>query len=213
MNSFIYDVGTKIYFGENATDNLSVELKNYSKRVLLCYGGGSIKKSGLYDRIMTQAEKAGCEVFELSGIEPNPRIDSVREGAKICKEQNIGFIAMKPLAGGAIEDGSIAVRYICANPNVTVVIPGMYDLKEIDQNLAAAENTAPLTEEEQAKIDGLPKSLGEALDALEWDHEYLTRGGVFPERLIQIWLKKKRAELEELNRIPTPAEFKMYYDL
>ena len=74
-------------------------------------------------------------------------------------------------------------------------------------------NLYDLSEEEQAKIDGLPKSLGEALDALEWDHEYLTRGGVFPERLIQIWLKKKRAELDELNRIPTPAEFKMYYDL
>jgi glutamine synthetase len=74
-------------------------------------------------------------------------------------------------------------------------------------------NLYDLSEEEQAKIDGLPKSLGEALDALEWDHEYLTRGGVFPERLIQIWLKKKRAELEELNRIPTPAEFKLYYDL
>lgn len=78
---------------------------------------------------------------------------------KKCKEQNVGFIAMKPLAGGAIEDGSIAVRYICSNPNVTVVIPGMYDLKEIDQNLAAAENTAPLTEEEHAKIAEVKKQL------------------------------------------------------
>lgn len=76
-----------------------------------------------------------------------------------CKEQNIGFIAMKPLAGGAIEDGSVAVRYICSNPNVTVVIPGMYDLKEIDQNFAAADNTAPLTEEELAKIAEVKKQL------------------------------------------------------
>lgn len=76
-----------------------------------------------------------------------------------CKEQNVGFIAMKPLAGGAIEDGSIAVRYICSNPNVTVVIPGMYDLKEIDQNLAAAENEAPLTEEELEKIAEVKKQL------------------------------------------------------
>ena len=76
-----------------------------------------------------------------------------------CKEQNVGFIAMKPLAGGAIEDGSIAVRYICSNPNVTVVIPGMYDLKEIEQNLAAAENEAPLTEEELAKIAEVKKQL------------------------------------------------------
>ena len=76
-----------------------------------------------------------------------------------CKEQNIGFIAMKPLAGGAIEDGSIAVRYICSNPNVTAVIPGMYDLKEIDQNFEAASNEAPLTEEEQAKIAEVKKQL------------------------------------------------------
>ena len=76
-----------------------------------------------------------------------------------CKEQNVGFIAMKPLAGGAIEDGAIAVRCICSNPNVTVVIPGMYDLKEIDQNLAAAENTVPLTEEELGKIAEVKKQL------------------------------------------------------
>lgn len=76
-----------------------------------------------------------------------------------CKEQNVGFIAMKPLAGGAIEDGSVAVRYICSNPNVTVVIPGMYDLKEIEQNFAAADNTAPLTEEELAKIAEVKKQL------------------------------------------------------
>ena len=73
--------------------------------------------------------------------------------------------------------------------------------------------TAPLTEEEKKKIKGLPKSLGEALDALEADHEYLTAGGVFPERLIEIWLERKRKELLEMEQIPNPAEFKMYYDL
>lgn len=78
---------------------------------------------------------------------------------KKCSELNIGFIAMKPLAGGAIEDGSVALRYICSNPNVTVVIPGMYDLKEIDQNLAAAENESPLTEEELTKIAEVRKQL------------------------------------------------------
>ena len=79
---------------------------------------------------------------------------------KKCKELNVGFIAMKPLAGGAIEDGNLAIRYICANPDVTVVIPGMYDLKEIDQNLAAAENEAPLTEEELAKMQEVKNLLG-----------------------------------------------------
>lgn len=79
---------------------------------------------------------------------------------KKCKEQNIGFIAMKPLAGGAIEDGTLAVRYICSNPNVTVVIPGMYDLKEIDQNMAAAEDETPLTEEEHEKMQEIKNQLG-----------------------------------------------------
>lgn len=59
----------------------------------------------------------------------------------------------------------------------------------------------------------MPKSLEEALDALEKDHAYLTEGGVFPERLIEIWLKRKRAESLEISQIPHPAEFEKYYDL
>ncbi len=74
-------------------------------------------------------------------------------------------------------------------------------------------NLYTLSEEEQKKIKGLPKSLGEALDALEADHDYLTKGGVFPQRLIDIWVARKRGELKKLEQIPNPAEFKMYYDL
>ncbi len=77
-----------------------------------------------------------------------------------CTEQNVGFIVMKPLAGGAIEDGTLAMRYVCANPNVTVAIPGMYDLKEIEQNMAAVEDESPLTEAELAKIEQIKKELG-----------------------------------------------------
>lgn len=74
-------------------------------------------------------------------------------------------------------------------------------------------NLYTLSEEEKQKVKGLPKSLGEALDALEADHEYLTRGGVFSERLIAIWLQRKRDEVKELDQIPTPAEFQKYFDL
>ncbi|MCE5236589.1 MAG: type I glutamate--ammonia ligase, partial [Eubacteriales bacterium] len=74
-------------------------------------------------------------------------------------------------------------------------------------------NLFDLPEAEKAKIGGLPKTLDEALDALERDHEYLTRGGVFPERLIGLWIEKKRAEAAELARIPNPAEYVKYYDL
>ena len=74
-------------------------------------------------------------------------------------------------------------------------------------------NLYTLSEEEQKRIKGLPKSLDEALDALEADHDYLTKGGVFPQRLIDVWVERKRAELKKMEQIPNPAEFKMYYDL
>ena len=74
-------------------------------------------------------------------------------------------------------------------------------------------NLFNLSDEDKKRIQGLPKSLDEALDALEQDHDYLTAGGVFPEELIQNWLKLKRAEAEEVSRIPTPAEFQRYYTL
>ena len=77
-----------------------------------------------------------------------------------CKERSIGFIVMKPLAGGAIDDADLALRFCFANPDVSVVIPGMYDLKEIEMNLNAAENTAPLSEDELNKMEQVRKQLG-----------------------------------------------------
>ena len=75
-------------------------------------------------------------------------------------QKNIGFICMKPLAGGAIEDATLALRYICSNPNVTVVIPGMADPKELSQNLAAVSDTSELTPEEKAGFLKIRSQLG-----------------------------------------------------
>ena len=75
-------------------------------------------------------------------------------------EKNIGFICMKPLAGGAIEDATLALRYICANPNITVVIPGMAEPKELKQNLAAVSDTSELTAEETAGFQKIRSRLG-----------------------------------------------------
>jgi predicted aldo/keto reductase-like oxidoreductase len=77
-----------------------------------------------------------------------------------CAEQNVGFIAMKPLAGGALEDAKLAMRFICANPDVTVVIPGMYSPAEVTENVAAAEDTTPLTDAEQEKLRTIRNELG-----------------------------------------------------
>ncbi len=79
---------------------------------------------------------------------------------KRCTEKNIGFIDMKPLAGGAIEDATLALRYICANPCVDVVIPGMADMSEVEENIKACNDNSPLTEEEQAKIQAIRNQLG-----------------------------------------------------
>lgn len=77
-----------------------------------------------------------------------------------CAEKNIGFIAMKPLAGGAIDDATLALRFIVSNPNVTVVIPGMAAENEVEQNIAAVANTAPLTDEEKAGMAKIRDFLG-----------------------------------------------------
>lgn len=77
-----------------------------------------------------------------------------------CSEKDIGFIAMKPLAGGAIEDATLAMRFICSNPAVSVVIPGMYCEREVKQNVEASCNTSELTNEEMDKIAEIRKDLG-----------------------------------------------------
>jgi len=104
MNNFIYNNSVKVYFGENQLSNLGTELKKHGSRVLLTYGGGSIKKTGLYDKIIVEIKKAGLEIFELSGIEPNPRIDSVRKGANICKDKKIDVLLA--VGGGSTIDAT-----------------------------------------------------------------------------------------------------------
>lgn len=109
MNNFVYDIPTKVYFGENQLENLGPELSKYGKKVLLTYGGGSIKKIGLYDKIVKEIKKAGLELYELSGIDPNPRVSSVNAGANICKKENIDVLLA--VGGGSVID---CTKYIGA---------------------------------------------------------------------------------------------------
>jgi len=83
---------------------LGEELSRYGKKVLLTYGGGSIKKNGLYDRVTAEISKAGLELFELSGIDPNPRIDTVRQGAQLCKDKGIDVLLA--VGGGSTLDAT-----------------------------------------------------------------------------------------------------------
>lgn len=104
MLDFTYNIPTKIHFGKDALDFVGEEVKKFSDKVLITYGGGSIKKNGVYDKVVSELKNSGVEIFELSGIEPNPRIDSVREGVKIIKENNIG--AILAVGGGSTIDAS-----------------------------------------------------------------------------------------------------------
>lgn len=133
MNSFVYDIPVKVYFGENQLRYLGEELSKYGKKVLLTYGGGSIKKIGLYDAVISEIEKAGLEVFELAGIEPNPRIDSVRKGAQICKDEDVDVILA--VGGGSTID---AAKYMAAGACVD------FDSWEFFSRWAPIEKALPL---------------------------------------------------------------------
>lgn len=114
MNNFTYNIPTVIYFGRNQLGRLS-KLTASGKNVLLVYGGGSIKRSGLYDDVMRILTDAGLQVTELSGVEPNPRIESVRKGVELCHAHDIDMVlavgggstidCAKVIAAGACYDG------------------------------------------------------------------------------------------------------------
>lgn len=93
---------TKIYFGKTALDNLETELKNYGKNILLVYGKASIKKIGLYDKIITALKNTGKNITELSGIKSNPTYNQMIEGATLVRENNIDLILA--VGGGSVID-------------------------------------------------------------------------------------------------------------
>ena len=85
----------------------AASFQGYGSKVLLTYGGGSVKRIGLYDTVREILHQEGCTVFELSGIAPNPKIESVREGVRIVKENGIDFIVA--IGGGSVLDCSKAI--------------------------------------------------------------------------------------------------------
>ena len=122
MENFVFQNPTKILFGRGMEEHVGEETAVYSKKVLLHYGGGSIKSSGLYDRITSSLKKAGVEWVELAGVKPNPRVSMVYEGIKLVKENNLGLIlavgggsvidSAKAIAMGAVIDGDVWDFYL-----------------------------------------------------------------------------------------------------
>ncbi len=102
LGNFIYSNPTKLYFGKDSLDFLSKELENYGKNVLFIYGSGSIKKTGLYDKIISILKEAGKNVTELPGVMPNPTLEKLNEGTALAREKNIDFILA--VGGGSVCD-------------------------------------------------------------------------------------------------------------
>lgn len=180
MNNFVYNIPTKVYFGENQLGNLAKELLKFGRRVLMTYGGGSIKRIGLYDRVVGELQAAGIELYELSGIEPNPRIESVRKGAEMCKEHNIDVLlavgggstldATKFMAAGACVDhdpweffGANAKPIECALPIVTILTLAAtgseMDSGGVISNLATGDKLGRLAPALQPRVSFLDPTL------------------------------------------------------
>ncbi len=107
LGNFSYCNPTKLYFGENSLNYLNDELPKYGKKVMLIYGGGSIKKNGIYDHIIKILSENGKTVFEDSGVMPNPTVEKLYEGCKIAKENEVDLILA--VGGGSVCDYSKAV--------------------------------------------------------------------------------------------------------
>lgn len=107
LGNFNYCNATKLYFGENSINNLTTELSNYGKNVLLVYGGGSIKKNGIYDKVIKILKYCGKEVFEDGGVMANPTIEKLYEGCKRAKEAKADLILA--VGGGSVCDYAKAV--------------------------------------------------------------------------------------------------------
>ncbi|MCI0766136.1 iron-containing alcohol dehydrogenase [Bacillus sp. TL12] len=107
MQNFVFRNPTKLIFGQGQLEQLKTEIPQYGKKVLLVYGGGSIKRNGIYDNVIAILKEIDAEIFELTGVEPNPRLSTVNKGIQICKENDIQFILA--VGGGSVIDCTKAI--------------------------------------------------------------------------------------------------------
>lgn len=107
LGNFKYSNPTKLYFGEDALSNLKVELASYGTNVQLVYGGGSIKKNGIYEQVITILKECGKVIFEDSGVMPNPTVEKLAEGCQIAREHQVDLILA--VGGGSVCDYAKAV--------------------------------------------------------------------------------------------------------
>ncbi|MCI8745817.1 MAG: iron-containing alcohol dehydrogenase [Lachnospiraceae bacterium] len=134
MQNFMYHIPTKVHFGRGEIGKLAEEIKTWGTRVLLVYGGGSIKRIGLYDRVVGILNENDIPFMELGGVDPNPRITSVEEGVKLCREHKLDVLL--PVGGGSVID--------CAKLIAAGTLSGSDDMWGIVTGKAAIGKVLPV---------------------------------------------------------------------
>ncbi|NQT66711.1 MAG: iron-containing alcohol dehydrogenase [Actinobacteria bacterium] len=107
MENFTFKNATKIIFGKDTENQVGIETARYGGKVLLHYSGGSIKKYGLYNRILKSLRDANLEIIELGGVQPNPRLSLVKKGIDICRKEKVDFVLA--VGGGSAIDSAKAI--------------------------------------------------------------------------------------------------------
>ncbi len=170
MLNFNYNIPTRIFFGEGKIEVLGKQIKKYGSRVLLAYGGGSIKKIGLYDKVVKILRENNIPYYELSGIDPNPRVESVAEGVRICRDNKVDFILA--VGGGSTIDCCktiAAAYYYDGNPWDLVI------------GKAKVENVLPIGTILTLAATGSEMDAGAVITNLETNQKYaLGHPGMFP---------------------------------
>ncbi|MGI5858854.1 MAG: iron-containing alcohol dehydrogenase [Tepidanaerobacteraceae bacterium] len=133
MENFIFQNSTKIIFGKDKEKLVGKEIVTYGNKILLHYGGGSIKKTGLYDKIVNSINEADLSFIELSGVKPNPRLDLIKKGIDTCRKEKVD--AILAVGGGSVIDSAKAIG-----------IGAMYngDVWDLFENKAPIESTLPV---------------------------------------------------------------------
>lgn len=133
MENFVFDYCTRVVFGKGTENQVGEIAKKYGNKVFLHYGGGSIKKWGLYNRVIKSLKKADIEVVELGGVRPNPTYDLIKKGIKICRENSVDLILA--VGGGSVIDSA---------KGIAVGVPYDGDVLDFTLKKAIPKETLPL---------------------------------------------------------------------
>ena len=109
MNNFRFHTPTRVLFGKGQIAALGQEIVTYGRKILLLYGKGSIKKNGIYDAVVAQLEEHQIEYREMGGVDPNPRLSTVNQGARLCREHNLELVLA--VGGGSVIDCAKAIAF------------------------------------------------------------------------------------------------------